>query len=63
MLDTNDFLNKLLTIGKLPSNPLLVTLDVSSLYTNIPHNEGIKACDHFLRTNPRNTFLLALFAT
>ena len=51
--DTNDFLNKLLTIGKLPSNSLLVTLDVSSLYTNIPHNEGINACDHFL---------LALFA-
>ncbi|XP_068696962.1 uncharacterized protein [Montipora foliosa] len=53
--DTNDFLNKLLTIGKLPSNSLLVTLDVSSLYTNIPHNEGINACDHFLRTDPHNT--------
>ena len=36
--DTNDFLNKLLTIGNLPANSLLVTLDVSSLYTNIPHN-------------------------
>ena len=53
--DTNDFLNKLLTIGKLPSNSLLVTLDISSLYTNIPHNEGINACDHFLRTDPHNT--------
>ena len=53
--DTNDFLNKLLTIGKLPSNSLLVTLDVSSQYTNIPHNEGINACDHFLRTDPHNT--------
>ena len=52
---TNDFLNKLLTIGKLPSNSLLVTLDVSSLYTNIPHNEGINACDHLLRTDPHNT--------
>ena len=31
--DTNDFLNKLLTIGKLPAHFLLVTLDVSSLYT------------------------------
>ena len=30
--DTNDFLNKLLTIGNLPANSLLVTLDVSSLY-------------------------------
>ena len=35
--DTNDFLNKLLTISNLPANSLLVTLDVSSLYTNIPH--------------------------
>ena len=56
--DTNDFLNKLLTIGNLPSNSLLVTLDlldVSSLYTiNIPHNEGIYACDHFLRTGLHN---------
>ena len=42
--DTNDFLKKLLTIGKLPSNSLLVTLDVSSLDTNIPHNEGIRVC-------------------
>ena len=52
--DTNDFLNKLLTIGNLPADSLLVTLDVSSLYTNIPYNEGINACDHFLRTRPHN---------
>ena len=52
--DTNDFLNKLLTIGNLPADSLLVTLGVSSLYTNIPHNEGINACDHFLRTRPHN---------
>ena len=53
--DTNDFLNKLLTIGNLPANFLPVTLDVSSSYTNIPHNEGINACDHFLRTSSHNT--------
>ena len=52
--DTNDFLNKLQTIGNLPADSLLVTLDVSSLYTNILHNEGINACDHFLRTRPHN---------
>ena len=32
----------------------MCTLDVSSLYTNIPHNEGINACDNFLRTRPHN---------
>ena len=44
---------KTLTIFSI--NSLLVTLDVSSLYTNIPHNEGINACDHFLCTDPHNT--------
>ena len=53
--DTNDFLNKLLTIGNLPANSLLVTLDVSSLYTNIPYNEGINACERFLRTSSHKT--------
>ena len=37
--DTTHFLNKLEQLGQLPQNALLVTLDVSSLYTNIPHNE------------------------
>ena len=53
--DTNDFLNKLSTIGNLPANSLLVTLDVSSLYTDIPHKEGINACQHFLRTSSHKT--------
>ena len=35
--DTNHFLNILLTLNNLPNNAFLVTLDVSSLYTNIPH--------------------------
>ena len=37
-------------LGPLPDNAILVTLDVSSLYTNIPHNEGIDACRYFLNT-------------
>ncbi|KAL9972935.1 hypothetical protein ACROYT_G019335 [Oculina patagonica] len=53
--DTTHFLNKLKQLGRLPQNALLVTLDVSSLYTNIPHNEGINACRQFLDTRDRNT--------
>ena len=53
--DTTHFLSKLEQLGQLPANSLLVTLDVSSLYTNIPHNEGISACGHFLDTRDRNS--------
>ena len=39
--DTTDFINKVKDIGPLPENSYLVTMDVSSLYTNIPHDEGL----------------------
>ena len=42
--DTSDFVKKIRDLGTVPSNTLLVTLDVTSLYTNIPNQEGIKAC-------------------
>ena len=35
-------LNRLRRLPPLPPGTLMVTLDVSSLYTNIPHDEGIK---------------------
>ncbi|XP_021361868.1 uncharacterized protein LOC110455809 [Mizuhopecten yessoensis] len=41
--DTTDYLNK--TPAKnLPEGTLLVTMDVVSLFTNIPHDDGIAAC-------------------
>lgn len=43
--DTTDILNKLQRLPPLPMGSLLVTLDISSLYTNTPHDEGITACD------------------
>ena len=50
--DTTDILNKPSNLGNLPNNAILVTLDVSSLYTNIPHNQRFDACRHFLDTPP-----------
>ena len=47
--DTNDFLSKLDGVC-ITSESLLVTLDVTSLYTNIPHEEGIHACREALNT-------------
>ena len=41
--DTKDFLRKVLNIRQLPPGAILVTADVVSLYTNIPHEEGIAA--------------------
>ena len=67
--DTTHFLKKLDDLKELPPGSLLVTLDVSSLYTNIPHNEGIEACrkalnssDHLSRShlNPISTGLFCL---
>ena len=41
--DTKDFLTQIFSLPPLPGNCYLVTADVVSLYTNIPHEEGIEA--------------------
>ena len=46
--DTKHFLNLVEKIPPLPFNALLVTADVTYLYTNIPHEEGIAAVIHFM---------------
>ncbi|XP_071489266.1 uncharacterized protein [Diadema antillarum] len=45
--DTTDFLNKIKS-ATLSSDCLLVTMDVKSLYTNIPHDHGVDALRTFL---------------
>ena len=42
--DTTDFLNKISEVNDLLPGTILCTVDVTSLYTNIPNDEGIAAC-------------------
>ncbi|XP_063955552.1 uncharacterized protein LOC135154173 [Lytechinus pictus] len=46
--DTTDFLNKIKS-APLTSDSILVTMDVKSLYTNIPHDQGVEALRIFLQ--------------
>ena len=46
--NTTDFIKKLDTVKTAPVNCYLVTMDVKSLYTNIPHTEGIDAVRSFM---------------
>ena len=41
--DTNDFLNKLHSLPKLPGNIILCTVDLVDLYPNILHKEGLSS--------------------
>ena len=50
--DTQHFISRLKQLGKIPDGAQLVTLDVSSLYTNIPNREGILAVADHLRADP-----------
>jgi len=60
------FLSKIYSISDpLPPDIIFVPVDVTSLYTDIPHTHGLAALEHFLdiRSSPRkpNTpFLLQL---
>ena len=65
--DTTDFLNKIMKIGNVPDNTIIGTLDVTSLYTNIPNNEGIQSISDILEEkrpdkneNPKNKSLIEL---
>lgn len=63
--DTQHFLALLQELPTLPKHTLLATIDVTSLYTNIPHLGGIKAIRHALQTRSQQdppTFMLLKLA-
>ena len=49
--DSTDFLRKLESFRVLPEKAILFTMDVVSLYTNIPTDLGIKTMEEFLETD------------
>lgn len=46
---------KVLDEMRVPADCFLVTLDVESLYTNITHDDGLNALQHFLRSRPTDS--------
>ena len=52
--DTTDFLNKLKD-QRVQKNTILVTMDVKSLYTNIPNQEGIQAVKSVLEKSNKSS--------
>lgn len=46
--DSTDFVNKISELHDLPDMSLLLTLDITSLYTNISHERGLNALRHYL---------------
>ena len=54
--DTNHFLDMIRSLPTpLPPDTIMATVDVSSLYTNIPHTYGLSALEHFLDQHPPHT--------
>ena len=53
--DTKHFLIKINSLKNIPKNCILVTMDVSSLYTNIDQDEGAEACFQKLESRKNKT--------
>ena len=46
--DTTEFISKLASVKTISPDVLLVSMDVTSLYSIIPHVDGVDACSKFL---------------
>ena len=60
--DSTDFIKKIDNLGKILENSILVTMNVLSLYTNIPHKEGIKAVKTTLKRKTKPTRVIITFS-
>ena len=64
--DTNHFLREIRDVKQVPDNVMLVTMDVTALYTNIPTRDGLTAAHQALAKmrpgalHPRNSSLMKL---
>ena len=59
--DSTDFIRKINSMEKIPDNSILVTMDVRSLYTNIPNKEGIEAVETTLKRKNIGTTIILTF--
>ena len=50
--DSTDFLNRL--PHKVPTETILTSFDIKSLYTNIPHYPGIQSMTYWLKQHPES---------
>ena len=64
--DTSDFIRKIESLDKLSKTSIIGTMDVTSLYTNIPNDEGISSIRRLLEKerdkeiNPKNETLVRI---
>ena len=59
--DSTDFIQKINCMEKIPDNSILVTMDVRSLYTNIPNKEGIEAVETTLKRKNIGTSIISTY--
>ena len=58
---STDFIRKINSIEKIPDSSIFVTMDVRSLYTNIPNKERIKAVKTTLKRKNIGTRIISTF--
>ena len=59
--DTTEFISKLASVKTIPTDVLLVPMDVTSLYCIIPHVDGVDVCSKFLNDH-RVTDISTMFS-